>query len=119
LHLLDRQLIDRDGHMCGNVDDLELEQAKNGTLFVSGIHAGPGTLSRRLGWRRWGEWLSEVHEKVDQQKRVYVIPLCRVTKVGSAVTVDYEASELATESTQKWVRDHIIGRIPGARHAAQ
>ena len=49
LHLLDRQLIDRDGRLAGKVDDLELEVPEGGgPPVVTAILAGPGALSRRV-----------------------------------------------------------------------
>ena len=44
LHLLDRQLVDGDGHLCGNVDDLELTETDEGMVYVSALVSGPGAL---------------------------------------------------------------------------
>ena len=52
LSLLDRQMLDRDGRMAGNVDDIELDLTDDGMLVVVGLRAGPGNLVRRLGARR-------------------------------------------------------------------
>ena len=37
LHLLDRQVVDRDDLMVCNVDDLEITEDESGTLAVTGI----------------------------------------------------------------------------------
>ena len=44
LHLLDRQLRDRHGRLCGKVDDVELERTADGTVVVTAILSGPGHL---------------------------------------------------------------------------
>ena len=65
LQLLDRQLLDRDGHMAGNVDDIELERDPDtGTLRISAILSGPGALAGRFGWHRLSPWLRRVHREV-------------------------------------------------------
>jgi sporulation protein YlmC with PRC-barrel domain len=65
LHLLDRQLLDREGRMLGKVDDVELSDTGTGTaagLIITGVLTGPAALARRLGGRlggglaaKWGQ----------------------------------------------------------------
>jgi sporulation protein YlmC with PRC-barrel domain len=121
LHLLDRQLVDRDGRLCGNVDDLELTESVEGNVYVTAILSGPGALWYRLGRKRLGRWL-RTHtamamppEHGDDPVR---IPMRRVTGIGSAVTLAAHRYELANNAAEIWVRDHIIGHIPGSRHSA-
>ena len=53
LQLLDRQLRDRNGMLCGKVDDLELARDEDtGALTVRAILSGPGRLASRMGRRR-------------------------------------------------------------------
>jgi sporulation protein YlmC with PRC-barrel domain len=118
LQLLDRQLIDRDGKMCGNVDDVELELHEDGTVHVSALLSGPGVLAPRIGLRRLGDWLRRAHAIVegdgDDPAR---IALARVADIGDHVTVSLHREDLGTFHGERWVRDHLIGRIPGSRHA--
>jgi hypothetical protein len=120
LHVLDRQLIDRDGRLCGNVDDLELAETAEGTLYVSALISGPGALWYRLGRRRLGRWLREhvarTMSGVDPDPDR--IPMARVSDIASAVTITLDQSGLATSAAEHWVRDHVIGHIPGSRHDA-
>lgn len=61
LHLLDRQLLDRDDKLIGKVDDVELTDGPHG-LEISGVLTGAAALLPRLGGRLgsrllrlWGE----------------------------------------------------------------
>jgi sporulation protein YlmC with PRC-barrel domain len=70
LHLLDRQIVDADDLMVGNVDDLELTVFDDGVLAVTGLLTGPAALVPRFGdqgsgrllhdyWRRLGSSRSD------------------------------------------------------------
>ena len=120
LHLLDRQLVDREGRLAGKVDDLELEQRDDGRLAVTGILAGPGVLAQRMGRRRFGPWLQQaVARLVDGHPSIQRIPLTRVTNIGNHVDLAVDRHELATFATERWVQDHIVSHIPGSRHAPE
>lgn len=118
LHLLDRQLVDREGRMCGNVDDVEIDLDADGRAYVSALLSGPGTLAPRLGMRRYGDWMRRAHALVHGDGEDPArIPLARVAGIDNHVTVSLEHDELGSMDGERWVRDHIIGRIPGSRHA--
>lgn len=120
LHLLDRQLVDRDGLLAGKVDDLELEPGDDGRLSVTAILAGPGVLAQRMGRRRFGPWLQQALARlVDGHRAIQRIPLARVTNIGNHVDLAVDRHELATFATERWVLDHIISHIPGSRHAPE
>jgi len=118
LHLLDRQLIDREGRMCGNVDDVEIEIDSAGRAYVSALLSGPGTLAPRLGLRRYGDWLRRAHALVDGDGEDPArIPLARVADINNHVTISLEHDELGSVDSERWMRDHVIAHIPGSRHA--
>lgn len=48
LHLLDRQVVDDDGMLVCNVDDVELEESPTHELVVSGLLVGPAALLPRF-----------------------------------------------------------------------
>ena len=58
LHLLDRQVVDRDGLMVCKVDDVELTLTPDGRWEVTGLLAGPPAIVPRFGGRL-GEGLEE------------------------------------------------------------
>ena len=88
LHLLDRQVVDRDGLMVCKVDDLELTEHQDGTWEVTALLAGPPVLVPRLGGRlgagleRWWRRLG-----VQQADRLvpYRIGISLVAELGSGV----------------------------------
>ena len=41
----------------------------------------------------------------------------RVADIGNHVTVSLEHDELGSMHVERWVREHVIGHIPGSRHA--
>jgi sporulation protein YlmC with PRC-barrel domain len=124
LHLLDRQIVDRAGRRCGKVDDLELEpDAASGRLHVVGLLSGPGALAYRTGHHRLGRWLQRVNAFVfphdDPEHDPVFIPFGRVADVGDHVTLAADHREVASHSGERWVRDHVIGRIPGSGNAPE
>jgi hypothetical protein len=118
LRLLDRQLLDRDGIACGKVDDVELTEADDGTVYASAILLGPGALLSRTGHVRLGGWLRRFaaasYPWATDPGRV---GFEHVTELGDHVGLDVSHEEVATFAVERWVRDHLTGRIPGAGHA--
>ena len=113
LRLLDRQLVDRHGAMCGKVDDLELTaDPATGRLYVAAVLTGPGALLQRLGRRRLGGWLRQFAGEGGR------IPFSRVSDVGDHVTLALDADEVATHKGERWAGDHVLAHIPGSGHDA-
>jgi sporulation protein YlmC with PRC-barrel domain len=117
LQLLDRQLVDREGLQCGKVDDLELsEPDEQGHVYVHAILSGPGALLGRTGHDRLGSWLRRAARQVipiDRDDPV-AIPMRYVADIGDHIALSLQASETASSGTERWVRDHVIGHIPGS-----
>jgi hypothetical protein len=121
LQLVDHQMVDRDGWLCGNIDDLELEIPDDGsTPYVSAILSGPAALAPRLQGRLGG-WVSRLHRRLHPatDPGPIRIPWSRVADVGSHVRLSDQREELYTNSTEAWLAEHFIGRIPGGRRAPQ
>ncbi|HEY0520513.1 MAG TPA: hypothetical protein VGC84_13545 [Ilumatobacteraceae bacterium] len=114
LDLLDRQLRDRHGVLCGNVDDLELQRSDNGDLYVTAILAGAGALAYRMGRRRLGEWVHRASQRLsDTDADRGRIPMELVMDIGPAIDLAVEADDLATHDLERWTRQHITDHIPG------
>jgi hypothetical protein len=111
LHLLDRQVLDVDGVPMAVVDDLELSEAPVGEEIpigtpppvITALLSGPVLGTRIFGGR-------------PPDSRMERTPWAAVADVGVVIklAVRQETSDVAW--TERWVRDHIIGRIPGGRH---
>jgi hypothetical protein len=118
LDLLDRQLRDRDGVECGNIDDLELSRGEDGTLYVTAIIAGPGALAYRIGARRLGSWLRRSYRVAgspDGTDRTR-IPIELAHRISSCVDLAVDRNDLATFAVEHWFGDHVVGHIPGSDH---
>jgi sporulation protein YlmC with PRC-barrel domain len=114
LDVLDQQVIDRKGELMGKVDGVVLELRNGKPPRVARLVIGGGTAARRVN-RRFGEWLVRWRRrwgpKNDQPLEV---PWSKVLKIGVDVKVDLDAERTSAFTWEHWVRDHIIGRIPGA-----
>jgi hypothetical protein len=121
LHLLGRQMRDRHGQLCGNVDDLELERDEaSGVVYVTAVLSGPGHLLYRMGRRRIGTWLAKLTTHIEQSSLEDPgrIPYDRISSMGITVDLGIEADDVATFAAERWTRDHIVRHIPGSRHDA-
>jgi sporulation protein YlmC with PRC-barrel domain len=116
LEVLDRQMIDPDGRMAGNVDDLELAFPEGtGAPWVSAVLAGPGALSRRLGGRLGGV-VAAVHDRLQDRnlEGPARISFGTVARIDTAVRLTVGHEDLPTSTFETWVRDRIVAKIPGS-----
>ena len=106
LRVLDRQLLDKNGRRCGNVDDLAIEGGPGEEARVTAILVGPGFWPQRAGWiGRLAGWIGG-------GRRVRVA-WSDVDKVDSAVELTREATELGLGRGDDRLRPYF-DRIPGA-----
>jgi hypothetical protein len=117
LHLLDRQVVDREGQFVCKVDDLELERGADGAVYVSKILIGPRALGPRLGGSI-GVWVRSIAERLSTGP-IPAVDFAVVEDIGSAVKLSASRDDLAVEPLEEWVRDHIVARVPGSRHASE
>jgi len=114
LHLLDRQVIDVHGVPVTAIDDIELtdvgveESLPAGTPapVVTAIVSGASLGTRIFGGR----------PPID---RLHVIDWGDVFEVGVVVRLAVGGETLSATWAERWVRDRVIGRIPGGRHAPE
>ena len=106
LHVLDHQLLDKNGRRCGNVDDLAIEGGPGERPEVVAILVGPGywgpragLIGRLAGWIGGGARVS-----VDWRE---------VQKVDSAVELKKTAPELGLGRGDDRLRPYVE-KIPGA-----
>ncbi|WP_410595555.1 hypothetical protein [Amycolatopsis sp. lyj-23] len=117
-HLLDRQVVDLAGRKVGKVDDVELAAGEDGRLRVVALLVGQVALGLRIGGR-FGRWLAAVATRLRAEETPVPlrIPFEHVADVGSHLTLSLRAEVLTEPPLEKWLREHVIGRIPGARDA--
>lgn len=118
-HLLDRQIVDPHGTLCGKVDDVELTFPDDGgPPYASGLHSGTGALASRVDGRL-GAWLESVAARLTEQPQPNLVSFGVVQRVGPDVEVVLAADDLPGARLETWFRDHIIRRIPGAIRAIE
>jgi sporulation protein YlmC with PRC-barrel domain len=113
-HLLDQQVTDRHGEQMGKVDGVVVELRSGKSPRVAALVIGGGTAAERVhpGWARWLlRWRRRWGPKQDEPLE---IPWSKVLKIGVDVKVDLEAERTSALAWEHWVRDHLIGRIPGS-----
>jgi sporulation protein YlmC with PRC-barrel domain len=88
LHLLDRQILDVEGLMVCNVDDVELDEV-DGALCVTALLAGPAARVPRFGDGRSGRLLHDYFRRLGPEQAdrddPYRIDLDLVARLGSSV----------------------------------
>ncbi|AMB41618.1 MULTISPECIES: hypothetical protein [Paenarthrobacter] len=111
LHLLDRQVLDIDDVPVTTVDDIELsgpepyQPIPPGTdpPVITALLTGPVLGTRIFGGR-------------PPSSRLIRIPWDVVSGVGTVISVGVRSDSLDASWVERWLRNHVIGRIPGGRH---
>ncbi|WP_445169318.1 hypothetical protein ACTXG7_08360 [Mycolicibacterium sp. Dal123E01] len=104
LHLLDRQMLDADDMPVGIVDDLDLDMGD--APCVTAILTGRALFTRMFGGQQ-------------PRSRLQALPWRLVTKLDATVHLSPEADHFDGLWIEHWLRDRLIARIPGGRHAAE
>ena len=109
LHLLSRQVLDAYGEPVRAVDDLELvgpdgADARAGEdVHVAAILVGPVLVTRLFGGRV-------------PTSRLPRIAWEDVGHVGTAIELTVRSDRLDADWVERWLRERVVGRIPGGRH---
>ena len=112
LHLLDRQVLDVHGVPVAVVDDLELSEIPAGQEIppdtpppvITALLSGPTLATRIFGGR-------------PPESRMLRTPWAAIREIGVVIKLSVGRDTQDLFWTERWVRDHVIGRIPGGRHA--
>jgi hypothetical protein len=113
LHLLDRQLLDHAGEPIGIVDDLDVEGVD------VGAEISPGA-SPQIGGILTGQVLAtRIFGGQPPRAKLQPLPWRLVAKIGAVVQLRPTDQPLDGLWLEYWLRDRLIGRIPGGRRAAK
>ncbi len=115
-HLLDRQVVDRDGQLVGKVDDVELSDEDPPRVVA--LLLGPRALGERMGgWL--GRLIAGVATRLHSANGPYRarIPYEHVAGVDTVVQLRTRRELLPEPALEEWLSEHVIGRIPGASDA--
>lgn len=120
LDLLDRQIIDSDDEPVGKVDDLELSDVDEGQApRLVALLLGPEAYGQRLGGRL-GSWIASSATRLAGTEEPIRISMDLVDDIGVSIKLKVRLAELdRVERLDRWLRDHFIGRIPGAVDASE
>lgn len=113
LHIMDRQVLDNADVPIGHVDDVEVEGIERGRELdpasppvVANLVLSSNLLPRIFGGR-------------PPVSRLHRVPWSAVSNIGTAIELGEPGSAFDVTWPERWVRDHVIGRIPGGRHAPE
>jgi sporulation protein YlmC with PRC-barrel domain len=118
-NLLDRQIVDSDGNMIGNVDDVELDMTGPNPRVVA-LLVGQQALGDRIGGAL-GRWMAGAARRLAPHPDTPPIrvPYDLVASVGSDVVLRVTRDLLPEPPLETWLRQHLIDRIPGANRESQ
>lgn len=112
--VLDKQLIDVTGQNAGKCDGIVLEIVDDAPPRIAYIEVGPITLLRRFS-SRVARWYSRLDARFgDGRGQPIRIPWTRVKGRGNTLSLDFAADATPIFAFERWLRDRIICRIPGA-----
>ena len=112
--VLDAQLVDRVGEKVGRVDELLLELEAGRPPRVATIVIGGPARAERVG--RWFVALRRGWRAVfgRHEEHVSRIPFDKVRRIGDTIDLDVEEQSLDSEHLERWLKEHVVCRIPGA-----
>ena len=114
--VLDKQLVGRDGAKMGRVDGIVVELRPGLPPHVIAIETGPIIMARRVG-ERAAALVTWFAAKIGGTRyaKPYRIPWSRVRRIGIDIEVNIDIADTPLGKYQRWLREHIVEHIPGAR----
>jgi len=113
LHVLDRQVLDNADVPIGHVDAVEVDGVEPGGALdpttppvVTNLVLNSGLWPRLFGGR-------------PPESKLHRVPWSAVSKIGTAIELGEPGSSFDVTWSEHWVRDQVIARIPGGRHAPE
>jgi hypothetical protein len=116
--VLDKQVRDAKGRRAGRADGIVLELHEGHAPRVAFVEIGPLTLAHRLSGRcqRLLRGLL-IGLGVSDGESVRV-PFAKALEVGIDLKLDFDAAETQAWAWERFLRRHVVDRIPGGRARA-
>jgi hypothetical protein len=112
--VLDLQLCDRRQRKMGRVDSLVLELRDGMPPRVAYVEAGGTVLAQRVH-PRLARWAAALRRRWDTRDASPTrIPWAAVRSIGNVIEVDVDGDATAAMAWERWLREHLVCRIPGA-----
>lgn len=112
--VLDAQLVDRNLENIGRCDTVILELRDGRPPRVATVLIGGAVRDERIG--RWMSRLARlVHGGRDRARHVSRIPFAAMQSLGTTIKLDVVRDELPSEHVERWLAEHVVCHIPGAR----
>lgn len=113
--VLDKQIHDPQDCKIGKVDGIVIALRKGRPPRIIALELGVATLARRIH-RGLGDWIARMERRRGMTKNEVVrIRFEHVVTTGIDVTVNVEAKRTGALKWEDWLKDHVIGHIPGSR----
>ncbi len=111
---LDKQLVDRNGNKMGRVDAVILQLEKGKQPTVAFIAVGAVSQAERLH-RGLGRYAKAISKRLGiAPQDPFRIPWSKIVAAGIEVIADVDAEKTPALAWELWLREKIVGRIPGA-----
>jgi sporulation protein YlmC with PRC-barrel domain len=112
--VLDKQVVDQDETKMGRVDGLVLELRGDQPPRIDSIEMGFVVLARRVH-PRMERWLEALRRRFSVSKTArYRVPWSKVKEIHRYhIQLDVKALETPTFDWERWLRDHIVAKVPG------
>ena len=112
--VLDKQLTDRHGKAIGRIDGIVMRIDGRQQPRVTHIEAGAVTQAHRLH-SRIGLWTERIAQRWGKMRpNPYRVVWSALSFKDRDVRADVDAATVPTLAWERWLRTHVIDRIPGA-----
>ena len=112
--VLDNQLVDREKRPMGKADGVVLVLRNDKPPRLAYIEVGMSTVAHRLS-TRLGRFVERMGRRWGvRHGKPLRLPWAKVRHVGIDVDLDVDVDETPVMDWEKWLNEHIIGRIPGS-----
>ena len=113
--LLDKQLVDRYGTMMGRADGVVIAIREGEQPEIDHLQLGATVLARRVHplAERFVEWLRRKWPV--RPEAVQIVRWPEIIEITSHdLKLDVDAEKTAALDWERWLRDHVVSKIPGS-----